>query len=58
MPDGPVTDSDKALARLSRLWNELQAARKNPVKYKALEKLIRREADTLRRTLDASDLKP
>jgi hypothetical protein len=40
------------------LWTELQAARKDPVKYQALAERIRREADAFRQMFRPSDPKP
>jgi hypothetical protein len=45
-------------ARISRLWEELQAARKDPEQYDALVKQIRREADAFRRTPASDDPAP
>ncbi len=39
-----------ALARIQCLWVELQAARKDPVRYEAIAERIRREADSFRKT--------
>ena len=43
---------------IQRLWIELQAARKDPVKYEALAERIRREADAFLQTLHAHKPKP
>ena len=50
MADSPVSDHDERqqLELIQRLWNELQASRKNPVKYEALVLPLRREADAFR----------
>jgi len=51
----PAVDSaHQHLARIQRLWIELQAARKDPVKYEALAERIRREADAFLQTLHAN----
>nr|AHN97841.1 hypothetical protein [uncultured bacterium lac121] len=42
---------------IQRLWTELQAARKDPVKYQALAERIRREADAFLETLQPHDPK-
>ena len=52
-----VDDAHQCLARIQRLWIELQAARKDPVKYQALAERIRREADAFLQTLHANDPK-
>jgi hypothetical protein len=49
----PVDDDGQCLTRIQRLWTELQAARKDPVKYKALAECIRREADVFRPSVDS-----
>ena len=50
MADRRATDNDERehLALIQRLWNELQASRKDPVKYAALADRIRREVDAFR----------
>jgi hypothetical protein len=50
-PSPAVDDGGQCLTRLQRLWTELQAARKDPEKYKALVERIRREADAFRQRL-------
>ena len=46
----PAAGEDRhRLARIQCLWVELQAARKDPVKYEAIAERIRREADTFRK---------
>ncbi len=44
-----VEEDRHRLARIQCLWVELQAARKDPVKYEAVAERIRREADAFRR---------
>ena len=45
----PSVEEDIHLARIRCLWVELQAARKDPVKYEAIAARLRREADAFRR---------
>lgn len=52
-----VNNAHEHLARIQRLWIELQAARKDPVKYNALVERIRREADAFLQSLHADDPK-
>jgi hypothetical protein len=40
-----VADERQRLARLTGLWIELQAARKDPAKYEAIAARFRQEAD-------------
>ena len=47
-PSPAVSDSGQCLTQIQRLWAELQASRKDPVKYEALVERIRREADAFR----------
>ena len=45
----PAVEEDREwLARIQCLWVELQAARKDPVKYEAIAERLRREADAFR----------
>ena len=44
----PAVEDRHRLARIQCLWVELQAARKDPVKYEAIAERIRREADAFR----------
>jgi hypothetical protein len=45
----PAVEEDRQwLARIQCLWVELQAARKDPVKYEAIAERLRREADAFR----------
>jgi len=47
----PAAGEDRhRLARIQCLWVELQAARKDPVRYEAIAERIRREADSFRKT--------
>jgi hypothetical protein len=50
MADSRASDNDERqhLALIQRLWNELQASRKDPLKYTALADRIRREVDAFR----------
>jgi hypothetical protein len=49
MPDNSLPDdSAQRLALVQQLWRELQAARKDPVKYRSLSERIRRESLLLR----------
>ena len=47
-PSPAADDGGQCLKRLQLLWTELQAARKDPMKYEALVERIRREADAFR----------
>ena len=56
--DRPASDDGRQrLILIQRLWTELQASRKDPVKYEALVDRIRREADGFLQTLHARDPK-
>ena len=50
-------DGGDRLTLIQRLWTELQASRKDPVKYQALVDRIRREADGFLQTLQARNPK-
>jgi hypothetical protein len=52
-----LDDGRQRLTLIQHLWTELQAARKDPVKYQALVERIRREADAFLQTIRASDPK-
>lgn len=55
MASGPFPAvGDQRLAIIQRLWRELQAARKDPAKYKALAECLRKEADVFVRTLEVA----
>jgi hypothetical protein len=43
-----VEEHGEWLARIQRLWVELQATRTDPSKYEAIAARLRREADALR----------
>jgi hypothetical protein len=53
-----LDDGRQRLTLIQRLWIELQASRKDPVKYEALAERIRREADAFLQTFRARDPKP
>ena len=56
--DRPASaDGRQRLILIQRLWTELQASRKDPVKYEALVDRIRREAEGFLQTLHARDPK-
>jgi hypothetical protein len=53
--NSPAPDGGRqGLARIQGLWTELQAARKDPVKYKAIAERLRREADIFLQTFEAA----
>ena len=54
-PSPAVDDGRHRLTRIRLLWRELQAARKDSVKYDALVERIRREADAFLKALDPND---
>jgi hypothetical protein len=58
LANSPALDDRQRLTLIQRLWIELQASRKDRVKYEALAERIRREADAFLQTLHARDPKP
>ena len=55
MANSPAPDDVRQrLGLIQALWTELQAARKDPVKYKAIGRRLRREADIFLQTLEAA----
>ena len=55
MANSPAPDDvRRRLTLIHALWTELQAARKDPVKYKAIGERMRREADIFLQSLEAA----
>jgi len=52
-----LDEGRQRLILIQRLWTELQAARKDPVKYEALVEHIRHEADAFLQALRSHDPK-